>query len=254
MSTPPSFSSTESLQRLKEKFQAEDGHENPPAYRHYLQRLFGKIGLKDRRILEVGSGRGLISLHCGLSGASKVISVEPELDGSTSGVIETQTRRIQSLGLSNIELRRDDFNAMDFRGESFDVIAMIAVLNHLYETPLNALRHSDVFEKYVSIAKKLHGLLDKGGVVIATDACRYCLWTQLRRVGLPRRLCLTQRTIDWKIHQQPAVWKQIFKAAGFSKFEVSYPVPFRLRKLEPIAGTSLVNFALMGEFVFHAYK
>ncbi|QDT06288.1 Methyltransferase domain protein [Rubripirellula lacrimiformis] len=240
--------------RLKEQFQAEDGHQNPPAYESYLNRLFGDLELQGRSVLEIGSGRGLISLHCGLAGAEKVVSVEPEMEGSTSGVIEAQAQRIKSLGLKNVDLRRDNFNTMNFGGESFDVIVMIAVLNHLYETPLNAARHQEVFNTYVKIASKLHGLLNKGGVVIATDACRLCLWTQLRRLGYPRSWCLTQRTIDWQIHQQPAVWESIFKEAGFSRFEVSYPIPHRLRKFGGLVGTSPVNFVLMGEFIFHAYK
>ncbi|TWU55687.1 class I SAM-dependent methyltransferase [Rubripirellula reticaptiva] len=239
---------------LKQEYEADDGHENPKRYRRYLRQLFGDVDLKGLRILEIGSGKGLISLHCGLAGAKHVISVEPEMEGSTSGVIAIQKERIKSLSLENVELRQQDFNSLDVAGGSIDLIVMIAVLNHLHETPHNASRNADAFDKYVAIAKKLHSLLDEGGSVVATDACRYCLWTQLRRVGWPRKWCLTQRTIDWKIHQQPAVWEKIFLAAGFSRFEVKYPVPNRLRYLEPLVNNSIGNFAVMGEFIFYAYK
>ncbi|TWU54485.1 Methyltransferase domain protein [Rubripirellula tenax] len=239
---------------LKLKFEAEDGHENPTGYRRYLSQLFGDTNLNDKRILEIGSGKGLISLHCGLSGAKHVISVEPEMEGSTSGVIAIQNERIKLLSLENVELRQEDFNSLDIAEGSVDLIVMIAVLNHLYETPQNASRDKDAFDKYVAIAEKLHTLLDEGGAIIATDACRYCLWTQLRRIGWPRKWCLTQRTIDWRIHQQPAVWEKIFRAAGFSRFEVKYPVPNRLRHLEPLINNPVGNFAVMGEFIFYAYK
>jgi len=240
-------------QRL-DKFRAEDGHGNPPGYRYYLKRLFGTVDLRGKRVLEVGSGRGLISLHCGLSGASRVVSIEPEMEGSTSGVIETQRRRIDELGLDNVELRRADFNDFNFGAEKFDVIVMVAVLNHLYETPFNASKDHQVFNKYVKIAKQLYSLLNPRGVVIATDACRYCLWTLLRRVGLPKQYCLSHRTINWKIHQQPSVWRSIFLEAGFHSCDINYPVPHRARGLRPILNTSLTNFALMGEFILHGHR
>lgn len=254
MSTATGMSDSESLLSLKQKFQAEDGHHNPPGYQHYLDEIFKGIDLQGKRVLEIGSGRGLISLHCGLSGAKKVVSIEPEMEGSTSGVVETQKRRIEQLGLSNVELRHDDFHTLDFGEEKFDVIVMIAVLNHLYETPLNAMKNPDVFNTYIGIGEKLHGLLANSGVVIATDASRYCLWTQLRRIGYPRNLCLRQRTINWRIHQQPSVWKKIFSKAGFEKVDINYPIPYKLRHLAPIVATPAINFFLSGDFILRAHK
>ncbi|TWT81160.1 hypothetical protein CA13_26080 [Planctomycetes bacterium CA13] len=254
MSIASKPSHLESLHRLKEGFQAEDGHCNPPGYQHYLEGIFHGINLQGRRVLEIGSGRGLISLHCGLSGAERVVSIEPEMEGSTSGVVATQAKRIEQMGLSNIELRNDDFNKMDFGDQKFDVIVMIAVLNHLYETPLNAMKDSEVFDTYVGIGEKLHGLLASGGVVIATDATRYCLWTQLRRIGYPRQFCLSQRTINWRIHQQPSVWKKIFSKSGFDKVDIDYPIPYRFRHFGSIVATPAIDFFLSGEFILRAYK
>ena len=242
------------LDALLNKYRAEDGHENPAGYRYSMEQLFQGIQLRDRSVLEIGSGRGLISLHCAVQGASRVLSMEPEMEGSTGGVTAIQQQRTEELGLDTVELLRQDFHDADLEGQSFDAVIMIAVLNHLYETPIDASKDSAVFDQFVKIAKKLYGLLNEGGVVIATDACRYSLWTQAHRFGLPRKLCLTQKTIEWRIHQQPSVWKNIFRSAGFQSCEIHYPVPYRLRKFHSLADTAFVNWALHGGFILHAMK
>jgi len=240
---------------LLTKFRAIDGHENPPGYQYFLKKLFQDVQLQDRSVLEIGSGRGLISLHCATQGASSVVSMEPEMEGSTGGVTDIQQQRIQQLGLEDrVELVRQNFHDAVLEKESFDVIVMIAVLNHLYETPLNALKSKEVFGRYVEIAARLHSLLREGGTLIATDACRYSFWTQVRRFGWPKFLCLTQQTIEWQIHQQPKVWRKIFLQAGFRDVHIQYPVPYRLRWCSPIANTAFVNWMLHGGFILHATK
>tara|TARA_R110002049_G_scaffold285698_2_gene466843 strand:+ start:63165 stop:63971 length:807 start_codon:yes stop_codon:yes gene_type:complete len=235
-------------------FMAEDNRDNVPGYQAYMDRLFGSIDLQGKRVLEIGSGRGLISLYCALQGASQVVSLEPEMEGSTQGVLQTHQNRARELELSNVEVRRDDFNESRFDDEQFDVIVMIAVLNHLHETTDNASSDGESRRQFTNIAGQLHRILKPGGVAIATDACRYSLWTQARRLGYPRQLCLAQRTINWKIHQQPAVWSSIFTDAGFSRCDIRYPIPFRLRHLSPILTNRVANWALSGEFILLAHR
>ena len=202
MSSTSESVSTDNRERLLDRFRAEDGHQNPPGYRYQLRQLFDGVDLAGKQVLEIGSGRGLLSLHCGVSGAARVVSVEPEMEGSTSGVVAMQQQRIDALGLNNVELLRQNFHEIDFGTSRFDVIVMIAVLNHLYETPVDASSHPAGIRTICRNRTHLHNLLHPGGVVIATDACRYCLWTQLRRVGWPRRLCLSQR--DHQLANSPA--------------------------------------------------
>lgn len=246
-------SESQSPESLLQQYRDKDGHDNQPGYEYYLKQLLGGIDLTGKRVMEIGSGRGLLSLYCGLQGAEKVVSIEPEMDGSTSGVVQEQLDRIEAMGLKNVEMRREDFNEMEFETSEFDLIIMIAVLNHLHETPINAMKDQKVYDKYVEIVGSLHSLTRPGAVVVATDACRYCLWTHLRRIGYPRSLCLTQRTIEWEIHQQPKVWKQIFLDSGFSSVDISYPVPYRLRSLAPVVNTPIVNYAIKGEFILKAH-
>ncbi len=240
---------------MLERFRIEDGHQNPPGYQWYLDELFAGHSLVDKSVLEVGSGRGLLSLYCATSGARRVLSLEPEMEGSANGSLQTQRSRIDAMGLQGcIELRPQDFNLAAFGSERFDIVLLNAVLNHLYETPHNARVHRQTHERYVEIVRRLYELTEVGGLVIVTDACRYCLWTQLRRLGFPARWCLEQRTIQWRIHQQPGVWTNIFEEAGFCDVQIQYPVPYRLRRLARMIRNPMVNFMLTGLFICRAYR
>lgn len=244
---------TPKQQRLVDKFRHQDGHHNPVSYEHYLGWLFGGFDFRGKRVLEIGSGRGLLSTYIAAAGADHVVSLEPEMEGSTSGTAGIHQERLDELAIANCEIRVEDFNEARFSNERFDLILMVAVLNHLYETPLDASKEEAVFKRYTEIASRLRELLSPSGQVIATDACRYCFWTQMRRFGLPKKLCFSQRTIDWKIHQQPSVWQSIFRNARFASTEISYPLPFRLRRMHRFINNSMVNFVLLGEFRLQAH-
>ena len=77
---------TQTLPATYRQILARDRHHHPEAFAYMLAQLFAGIDLKDRRVLEVGSGRGILSAYLGLQGAS-VVSLEPEGVGSTAGVI-----------------------------------------------------------------------------------------------------------------------------------------------------------------------
>ncbi len=238
--------------QMLEKFRAEDGHENSEGYDWYLRELFQDVQIEDASILEIGSGRGLLSLYCATQNASRVLSLEPESAGSLSGSCTVQRKRAEQLGLTNLEIQAANFFEYKFGDEKFDVVILNAVLNHLYETPEVASRNTSAAKRYVEILKELRNLLNDDGVLIATDACRYSLWTQLRRLGVPKSFCPFQRTIEWRIHQQPSVWQTLFATAGFESCRVSYPVLYRLRKFAWILRNPLANFMLAGLFVIHA--
>jgi 2-polyprenyl-3-methyl-5-hydroxy-6-metoxy-1,4-benzoquinol methylase len=67
-----------------------DGHRNPPAFAHTLANMFRGIDFAGKRVLEIGSGRGLLAIYMGMRGA-QVLSMEPEMVGATSGVIGVST-------------------------------------------------------------------------------------------------------------------------------------------------------------------
>jgi SAM-dependent methyltransferase len=233
---------------------AQDGHHNLPAFLHAVDGVFGDVDLRGRRVLEIGSGRGLMAMLMALRGAAQVVSLEPELVGSTCGVIAEQRARLRRLRIRNVEVVAADFNTWDPGDARFDVILSKASLNHLHFSEHHALRDASTHEAYARVASTIHALLAPGGVFIATDACRYAFFTAVRDLGI-RRPWRPQRTgVNWRHHQNPGTWKRIFSDAGFARVEVRYPVPHRLRHVSLLVDTAAANFMLNGTFILRAYR
>ena len=229
-----------------------DGHQNPPAFAHALANLFEGTDLSGKRVLEIGSGRGLVAVYMGLQGAAHVLSMEPELVGATFGVIEDQRSRIATLGLRNVELEVANFNTWDPAGRRFDVIVSRASINHLHESNQHAEHHRPTYDAYVHVTSRIHQMLAPGGTFIATDACRYAFFTAVRHIGIRRPWRWKRSGVDWRYHQNPGTWMRIFKDAGFSRSSVDYPVPYRLRMMGPVVNTAAANFFLSGSFILRA--
>ena len=230
-----------------------DGHGNPPAFAHALANMFRGIDFAGKRVLEIGSGRGLLAIYMGMQGA-QVLSMEPEMVGATSGVIAQQQARLAQLGMKNVEVVNADFNTWDAGERRFDVIVSRASINHLYASVHHAEHHKETYDAYLQVARRVHHMLAPGGVFVATDASRYALFSALRRFGVRRPWRWQRSTIDWRHHQNPSTWTKIFREGGFPTVEIAYPVPYRLRALEPIVDTAVANFFLRGAFILRAQR
>jgi SAM-dependent methyltransferase len=234
------------------QFLAKDNHHKPEAFDYAMQRMFAGVTLRGARVLEIGSGRGLLAIWMAQQGAARVVSMEPEMVGATSGVVAEQRRRVAALGLEGVvEVVVADFNTWQ-AGEQFDVIVSRASLNHLYASDQHAAYHLPTWAGYVTVANRIGALLAPGGVFVATDACRYSLFGLLRRFGIRRPWNRKRSGVDWRHHQTPATWQRIFRAAGFASSAVTYPVGYPLRRWERWAGTRLANACLKGAFILHA--
>lgn len=207
-----------------------------------------------RDVIEVGSGKGLTCLLLAISGARLVLSLEPELAGSTSIACKVQRQRIECLGLDNVELLAMDFNAWDPQGRTFDVLVSQASINHLFESRFHALHHRATFERYVEIACKFRQLLKPGGVACVSDACRYGLFRFARDYGLRRPWTVRGSAVAWRLHQNPETWRCIFREAGFSRVEIYYPLPYRLRHFGALVANPVINFFLKANFTLRSWK
>ncbi len=138
------------------RMMAQDGHANVPAFLHSTGEMFRDIDLAGKRVLEIGSGKGLLAVMMGLQGAERVVSLEPEMVGATAGVIAVQRERVEALRLSNVDVVVGDFNTWEGAAGSFDVIVSRASINHLQQSDRHALRHSETYANYVAVAKRIH--------------------------------------------------------------------------------------------------
>jgi SAM-dependent methyltransferase len=230
---------------------AEDGHDNLDAFLYQARSLFSGIDLRGKSVLEVGSGEGLMTLFASMSGA-KVVSMEPELEGSRSGMIDLQRKRLAALGLADVEFLSADFNAWEPGDRTFDVVLLCNSINHLYESPHHARAHKETHRRMVEVVGKVRRATKPSGVAIASDACRYGLFMAASYLGIPRPWDLRPLTLNWRIHQNPPVWREIFLEAGFSAVDIIYPLPYRLRGLGALVQNPVTNFLLEASFTLHA--
>ena len=230
-----------------------DGHQHPAAFAYMLARMFAGIDFSGKRVLEIGSGRGLLAIYMGLRGAD-VLSMEPELVGATSGVIAQQRARIKALGLRNVEVLHADFNTWDPGNSLFDVIVSRSSINHLYASAHHAEHHRETYDAYVGMATRLRTMLVPTGLFVASDACRYSFFSGLRDFGVRRPWQRKRSGVHWRHHQNPGTWARIFRQAQFSSVQVVYPAPYRLRMLGPVVETAVANFFLQGTFVMRARR
>jgi len=232
---------------------ARDGHRNPQAFAHAVENMFNGIDFAGKRVLEIGSGTGLLAIYMGMRGA-QVVSMEPELVGATSGVIAEQQARLAALGMRNVEVVNADFNTWDAGNRRFDVIVSRSSINHLHASEHHAERHKETYDAYVQVARRVRDMLAAGGVFVVTDSSRYAFFSGLRRFGIRRPWRWERSGVDWRHHQNAGTWKRIFRDAGFTASTVTYQVPYRLRALRPVVDTAVTNFFLQDSFILRAHR
>jgi len=83
----------------------------------------------------------------------------------------------------------------------FDVVALIASINHLDEEACARLHHdANARAAYRRIFRRIASLTRLGGRIIIADCTRHNFFAAL---GLTNPLC---RTIEWEKHQTPETW------------------------------------------------
>jgi SAM-dependent methyltransferase len=210
--------------------------------------------LKNRSVLEIGAGTGLLSAWCAARGASRVVALEPAAGGSSPRLREQFVRMSQAVGLDGIvdyrSITFDEF-CQSYTGKTFDYILMVAVINHLDEAATSRLHLPNARserEAFMSMFRKIGGLLGPGGQLVFSDVGRLNFW---HGIGVKSPFA---PTIEWHKHQQPKMWVNLLSQSGFKSIRVQWYVPFRLRWLKFLFSWSLPVFFLASSFIVVAEK
>jgi 2-polyprenyl-3-methyl-5-hydroxy-6-metoxy-1,4-benzoquinol methylase len=211
----------------------------------YLEKyLFQGIPLQDRRVLDVGSGTGLISVYLACKGAKEVVSLDS--DYSKMKVLKEIIARHN---LPQIVADNNTFQNFDSR-EKFDIILFHNSLNHLDEEACKRLKFDMASQrKYESIFKKINYFCHSGSFVIITDVSRYNLFSLLR---IKNPFC---PSIEWQKHQSPNLWWRFLKDAGFGKRHLKWVFYNRTGEIgKLLCANKICAFLHQGKFILIAQQ
>ena len=122
----------------------------------HVKTLFKDITLENRRVLDIGGGSGLHSFYMACMGAKEVVCLEPETEGSRSGLEEKFRKLAEVLGQDQVRFEPTTFQAFDPGGKQFDVILLHNSINHLDEPACINLLNSEASRAiYLNIFSKL---------------------------------------------------------------------------------------------------
>ena len=206
--------------------------------------LFAGIDFNDKKVLDIGGGFGLFSFYMACRGAKKVICLEPEADGSSSGVTDKFQKLNTLLGKKNVELKAEGFQTFNAGDETYDVILLHNSINHLDETAcINLLTEPEAKTVYKQLFSKIYSLLNRGALLIICDCSRYNFFSL---VGIRNPFA---STIEWHKHQAPKTWANMLIKEGFVNPRIRWSSFTKLGNLGRIlTGNKLMAYFLRSHF------
>jgi SAM-dependent methyltransferase len=212
--------------------------------RFHLDTLFERIDFRNKMVLDIGGGYGLLSFYASYRGARGVSCLEPEADGSSPHVIEKFHKINSLLECRNVRLQAATFQAYEAGEQAFDIVILYNSINHLDEDACIDLLENEASRlAYKEIFSKLHSLLNPGGKVLICDCSRYNFFDllKIRNPFAPK--------IEWHKHQSPRVWIGLLGEAGFTNPRVRWSSFNRLRHFGKfLLGNELIAYFFNSHF------
>ncbi len=210
--------------------------------------LFADVDSVDgKTMLDIGGGTGLFSAWAVANGARCATNLEPEIDGSSNGMLERfrTTAAVDKSWAGRLVACDKPLQAYDFKAGPFDLVLSNASINHLDEDCCIHLRDSTAARTtYVNLLTRLKDAMAPGGWFVVSDAENVNYWN---RLGLTPPFA---KSIEWHKHQEPDVWARLFEEAGFERVSVRWHLYYPLRFLGRLCANRF--FARMTSSLFVA--
>lgn len=172
--------------------------------------LFKSIDFKGRTFLDIGGGNGLYAFCAIQRGAESAVVIEPEFDGSTTGVQLEFQKLKNELKISNAQMSSELLQDYSSHGDQFDIVLMRNSINHINEEACAHLHKDKLAQKqYAKTLSSLYSLTAPGAILIITDCARRNFFGDL---GIVNPFA---KSIEWHKHQQPEIWASILAEIGF---------------------------------------
>jgi 2-polyprenyl-3-methyl-5-hydroxy-6-metoxy-1,4-benzoquinol methylase len=216
---------------------------------------FGTLDFAGKQVLDIGAGKGLYACCVASLNAERVVALEPELAGSRNTTIDTFQQKIEKLCLHNLEFHPITMQSYEAPPASFDIVYMLAVINHLDETQVETLdRKEESRVVFRQLLQPVYNWLKPGGTLVVTDISNTHAYIPLMKLGLLKQHPF-HKTIEWEKHQPPQVWKSLLESAGFSAVQYHWATNWRYPQIPRFLCDNVVAAQLYSPlFVLHAHK
>jgi SAM-dependent methyltransferase len=213
------------------------GYKSAESLRFRCTSVFKDVELAGRKVLEIGAGRGDLCFWAAYQGASDVVGLEPEIDGSSCGAIADFESMIRSSGFDNVTLHKETIQEHQPAIEHFDVVVSHNSMEHLDEDAVARLNddHS-ARQVYAEIVQKIARTIKPGGYFIICNHSRTNFWPMIGRKNP------FSPTLEWDLHPTPQTWKSLLRTNGFRDIKVEWPHRYRARRLGPLVTNPLFAF------------
>lgn len=228
-------------------------YSNKANLQFHLDYLFHNIDFAGKKVLDVGGGKGLLTFYAATKGAKSVICLEPESDGSSSGMNkgfnEIKFKISSSMPVELLPLTLQDYMNTVLNNE-FDVVVMHNSINHLNEEAcINLLKDKLSYQTYHEIFSKVYEIMKERGQLIIADCSNRNF---LNDIGVKNFLV---PTIEWHKHQTPRIWISLLKEIGFKNPQVEWKSPNSLGKIgKMFMANSVASYLTSSNFKFTMQK
>jgi SAM-dependent methyltransferase len=209
------------------------------------RQLFAGIDFRNKTVLEIGCGKGMLCLWAAIHGARHVVGLEPLAEGAfdSSECHNAFRSMAQQLELPQARILPQTVQEFDCPANYFDVVVSVASINHLDEKSCVALGQSaDAEKEYKNIFRNIARMMKPGGKLIVLDAGRRNIFGDL---GVRNPM---SPNIEWFKHQQPVYWSTLLSDCGFGQPQIRWNAGKLLRH----AGITRIPQALsyLGQSIF----
>ncbi|HEV7551525.1 MAG TPA: methyltransferase domain-containing protein [Candidatus Angelobacter sp.] len=187
-------------------------------FARFAQQLFKDIEFRDKAMLEIGCGKGMLCLWAALHGA-QTVGLEPLAEGcyDSSDCHKAFKSMAEKLKLPQAAILPLTVQAFDGPKNYFDVVLSVASINHIDEKSCIALRDSpDAAREYRDIFRKIAAMMRPGGKLIIMDAARHNIFGDL---GMRNPI---SPNIEWFKHHQPEFWAELLSGSGFGNPAITW--------------------------------
>lgn len=184
------------------------------------------VNVRDRRVLDLGTGYGSLAIAAGRAGAASVVACDANSDR-----LSEVARRAAAAGVK-VETRRENFLDPSNRIPPADVALLIGVVEYAglwdYEPPVEDLQ--------VRVFQTAYSAVSPGGVLVFGSKNRAWPRFFFKDIhtgrpfvnSIPRALAdMFSLRIDGRPYRHhvhtPGGWSRLLRAAGFRKLTLYYP-------------------------------